>query len=106
MSEKTYFFAISIPRDEILEYTARLNSYISKLFPDKKVPCTLKPLEIRENDIIAKITMETSEKHIREFADRFFDKNYELTERENDEIEITQKEPDQAVDTEDHGLKH
>ena len=41
MSEKTYFFAISIPKDGIIEYTGKLNSYISKLFPEKKVPCTL-----------------------------------------------------------------
>ena len=106
MSEKTYFFAISIPRDEIIEYTGKLNSYISKLFPEKKYPCTLKPLEIRENDVIAKIVIEASEKHIREFADRFFDKNYELAERENGEIEIIQKESEPAIDTDDHGLIH
>ena len=32
MSEKTYFFVISIPRDQMIEYTTKLNSYISKLF--------------------------------------------------------------------------
>jgi len=106
MSEKTYFFAISIPRDEMIDYTTKLNSYISKLFPDKENPCTLKPLEVREEDVIAKIMIKASEKEIREFADRFFDKNYELTERENGEIEITQKEPDLSQETEDHGLKH
>jgi len=106
MSERTYFFAISIPRDEIIEYTAKLNSYISKLFPEKKYPCTLKPLEIREDDVIAKIIIKATEKHIKEFADRFFDKNYELTERENDEIEITQKEPDPTIDPDDQGLRH
>ncbi|MCK5391210.1 MAG: hypothetical protein KAJ31_02175 [Deltaproteobacteria bacterium] len=106
MSEKTYFFVISIPRDEIIEYTTKLNSYISKLFPEKKYPCTLKPLEIRDEDVIAKIIIKANEKHIKEFADRFFDKSYELTERENGEIEITQKEPDLSQVTEDHGLKH
>jgi len=106
MSEKTYFFVISIPRDEIIEYTTKLNSYISKLFPEKKYPCTLKPLEVRDEDVIAKIIINTTKKHIREFADRFFDKNYELIENENGETEITQKEPDPAIDTDDIGLKH
>ena len=106
MSEKSYFFIISIPTDGIIEYMTKLNSYISKLFPEKKYPCTLKPLEVRDEDIITKIIIKASEKHIREFADRFFDKNYELTENENGEIEITQKEPDPAIDTDDHGLRH
>jgi len=106
MSEKTYFFVISIPRDELIEYMTKLNSYISKLFPDKKNPFTLKPLEVKEEDVLAKVIISTSEKDIREFADRFFDKNYELTENENGEIEITQKEPDQTIDTDDYGLKH
>ena len=106
MSEKSYFFIISIPKDEMIEYMTKLNSYISKLFPEKKYPCTLKPLEVRDLDVITKIIIKASEKHIREFADRFFDKNYELTENENGEIEITQKEPDPAIDTDDHGLRH
>lgn len=106
MSEKTYFFVISIPKDELLDYTTKLNSYISKLFPEKKHPCTLKPLEVREEDMLTKVSIQAKEKDIREFADRFFDKNYELTENESGEIEITQKEPDPAIDTEDHGLRH
>lgn len=105
MSEKTYFFIISIPRDEIIEYTTKLNSYISKLF-NKQYPCTLKPLEVRDNDVIAKIIIKTTEENIRIFADRFFDKNYELIEHENGEIEITQKEPVLDINTDDHGLKH
>lgn len=105
MSEKTYFFAISIPRDEMIEYTTKLNSYISKLF-QKQYPCTLQALEVRENDVLAKIIIKTSEENIRVFADRFFDKNYELTEHQNGEIEITQKEPRLDINTDDHGLKH
>jgi len=106
MSEKSYFFIISIPKDKMIEYMTKLNSYISKLFPEKKYPCTLKPLEVRDEDVITKIIIKASEKHIREFADRFFDKNYELTENENGEIEITQNEPDPAIDTDDNGLRH
>lgn len=105
MAEKTYFFVISIPRDEMIEYTTRLNSYLSKLF-QKEYPCTLKPLEIREEDVLAKISINASEEDIIEFADRFFEKQYLLTERENGEIEITQKEPDLSNLEEDQGLKH
>ena len=106
MSEKTYFFIISIPRDESIEYTTKLNSYISKLFPDKEYPCNLQPMEVRENDILSKISIQASEEDIRHFADRFFEKNYNLTERENGEIEITQKEPSQDIDTGDDVIKH
>ncbi len=105
MTEKTYFFAISIPRDGIIEYTTKLNSYISKLF-EKQYACILKPLEVRENNVIAKIIIKTSEEKIKIFADRFFQKNYEFTQRDNDEVEITQKEPDLSQDTKDQGLKH
>lgn len=105
MDEKTYFFVISIPRDQIIEYTTKLNSYISKLF-NKEYPCTLKPLEVREKDVLAKIIIQTTEENIKIFADRFFDKKYEFTKRDDDEIEITQKDPDIERDTDDHGLKH
>ncbi len=105
MSEKTYFFVISIPRDQMIEYTTRLNSYISKLF-QKEYPCTLKPLEIRDQDVLAKISINTSEENIREFADRFFGNKYELTERDSGEVEITQKEPNLQNVEQDEGLKH
>jgi len=105
MNEKTYFFVISIPRDEMIEYATKLNSYISKLF-QKQYACTLQHLEVREKDIISKIIINTTEEDIRVFADRFFDKQYELTEREYGEIEITQKDPDLIQEDEDHGLKH
>ena len=105
MIEHTYFFAISIPRDQMIEYTTKLNSYISKLF-NKQYPCTLKPLEVRDKDVLAKIIIQTTEENIIIFADRFFGKKYELTERDGGEIEITQKDPDQNIDPEDHGLKH
>lgn len=105
MSENTYFFVISIPRDQIIEYSTKLNSYISKLL-QKQYACTLKHLEVRENAIISKIIINATEEDIKVFADRFFNKNYGLTKRDNDEIEITQKEPDLTQDTEDQGLKH
>ncbi|GJM14779.1 MAG: hypothetical protein DHS20C13_01060 [Thermodesulfobacteriota bacterium] len=105
MTEKTYFFAISIPRDEIIEYTTKLNSYISKLF-EKQHACTLKPLEVREDNVIAKIIIKTSEEKIKIFADRFFQKNYEFTQRDNDEIEITQKEPNLTNTDQNQALKH
>lgn len=105
MNEKTYFFAISIPRDEMIEYTTKLNSYISKLF-QKQNACTLQPLEVRENDVLAKIIIKTTEENIKMFADRFFDKKYELTEREDGEIEITQKEPDISDETTDDDIIH
>jgi len=105
MSEKSYFFVISIPRDQMIEYTTKLNSYISKIF-QKQNACSLKPLEVRESDVLAKIVIKTTEENIKMFADRFFDKNYDLTERDDGEIEITQKEPDLSNEKEDHGLLH
>ena len=88
MSEKNYFFVISIPRDELIEYTARLGSYISRFFPGKPDPYVLKPLEIQENNAIAKITIRATEAEIREFADSFFSSGYELRERNGGEVEI------------------
>ena len=105
MNERAYFFVISIPKDKMIEYTTKLNSYISKLF-QKEYPCTLRPLEMREEDVLSKITINATEKDIRDFADRFFDKKYEFTERDNGEIEITQKDQDLPQEDEDHGLKH
>lgn len=87
MSEKNYYFVISIPRDELIEYSTRLGSYITKFFPGRTNPYTLKPLEIQENNTIAKITIRATEAEIREFADRFFASGYELRDR-GGEIEI------------------
>jgi len=105
MDENTYFFAISIPKDQIIEYTTKLNSFISKLF-QKEHPCTLKPLEVRDEYTVAKISIKTTEENIRMFADRFFGKSYELVVRDGGEIEITQKEPDQPHETGDRGMIH
>lgn len=105
MRENTYFFVISIPRDQIIEYSTKLNSYISKLL-QKQNACTLKHLEVREDAMISKIIINATEEDIKVFADRFFNKNYELTKRDNDEIEITQKEPNLSQDSKDDGLKH
>ena len=89
----------------MIEYTTKLNSYISKIF-QKQNACSLKPLEVRESDVLAKIVINTTEENIKTFADRFFEKNYELTERDGNEIEITQKEPNLSQESEDYGLKH
>ena len=92
METKDYFFVISVPKDELLEYTRKLNSYITRVFPDKKNPYTIKPLEIGETETLAKIVINATEEEILYFADRFFGRNFELIEREKGEIEITQTE--------------
>ncbi len=88
MAEKKYFFILSIPRDEIIEYSTKLSSYISKFFPGKMNPFTLKPLAILENEAVTKISIECSEEEIRQFAGRFFEGGYELRVQESGEVEI------------------
>ncbi len=88
MSEKNYFFVISIPRDELIEYSTRLGSYISRFFPGRTNPYILKPLEMQKNNAIAKITIRATEAEIRKFADSFFSSGYELRERSGGEVEI------------------
>ncbi len=101
MAEKKYYFILSIPRDELIEYSTKLSSYISKFFPGKTNPFTLKPLTILENEAITKISIESSEEEIREFAGRFFEGGYELLEQENGEVEIvrTGSNSEPAADT-------
>jgi len=107
METKNYFFVISVPKEELLEYTRKLNSYITKLFPDKKNPYVIKPLEIGETDTLAKIVINATEKEILYFADRFFGRNFELIEREKGEIEITQTEDESPHNLhEDSVVKH
>lgn len=88
MDEKIFFFVISIPRDELIEYSTKLSSYISRFFPGKINPFTLKPLEILDNNAIIKIIIPSGEAEIREFADRFFGASYDLREHDNGEVEI------------------
>ena len=88
MDEKKYYFILSIPREELLAYSTKLSSYISKFFPGKINPFTLKPLAILENEAVTKISIECSEGEIREFAGRFFEGGYELLEQESGEVEI------------------
>jgi hypothetical protein len=88
MAEKKYYFVLSIPRGELIEYSTKLSSYISKFFPGKANPFTLKPLAILENEAVTKISIECSEKEIREFAGRFFEGGYELREHDSGEVEI------------------
>lgn len=102
MGEKNYFFVISFPKDELIDYTTKLSSYISKLFPGKTNPFTLKPLEIRDNDAVAKIIIRATEQEITDFARRFFGTGYEFREREDGEVEIVQTRPFDEED-EDRG---
>jgi len=88
MAEKKFYFILSIPRGEIIEYSTKLSSYISKFFPGKMNPFTLKPLAILENEAVTKISIECSEDEIRAFAGRFFEGGYELREQESGEVEI------------------
>lgn len=88
MAEKKYYFILSIPRGEIIEYSTKLSSYISKFFPGKMNPFTLKPLAILDNEAVTKISIECTEQEIRDFAGRFFEGGYELREQENGEVEI------------------
>ncbi len=88
MAEKKYFFILSIPREELIEYSTKLSSYISKFFPGKMNPFTLKPLAILENEAVTKISIDCSEEEIRQFAGRFFEGGYELREQESGEVEI------------------
>ena len=92
METRDYFFVISVPKDELLEYTRKLNSYLVRLFPDKKNPYVIKPLEIGDTETLAKIVINATEEEIMYFADRFFGQNFELIEREKGEIEIAQTE--------------
>ncbi len=93
MAEKKYFFILSIPRDELIEYSTKLSSYISKFFPGKMNPFTLKPLAILDNETITKISIECSEAEIREFAGRFFEGGYELRNQDSGEVEIVRTGP-------------
>jgi hypothetical protein len=98
MSKKKYYFILSIPRDELIEYSTKLSSYISKFFPGRANPFKLKPLAILENEAVTKISLECSEEEIKEFAGRFFEGGYELREQESGEVEIVRtmllEEPD------------
>jgi len=93
MAEKKYFFILSIPREELIEYSTKLSSYISKFFPGKMNPFTLKPLAILDNETITKISIECSEGEIRQFAGRFFEGGYELRSHESGEVEIVRTGP-------------
>ena len=107
METKDYFFVISVPKDELLEYTRKLNSYLLRLFPDKQNPYVIKPLEIGDTETLAKIVINATEDEILYFADRFFGRNFELKEREKGEIEITQTEEEiQQAPSDESVIKH
>lgn len=107
METRDYFFVISVPKEELLEYTRKLNSYLLRLFPDKKNPYVIKPLEIGEAETLAKIVINATEEEILYFADRFFGQNFKLIEREKGEIEITQSEVEfEQPSTDEDVVKH
>jgi hypothetical protein len=91
MTEKKYFFVVSIPNEEMIEYMTRLNSYISRQFPGKTNPYTLKPLGTLDNQTIAKVTIVTTRKEIIRFADSMFGSEYVFVEREGEEVEIVRE---------------
>ncbi len=91
MAERKYFFVISIPNDEMIEYMTRLNSFIFRNFPGKTNPYMLKPLGILDNQTLAKVTIETTREQILRFAEGMFGSAYEFIEREGGEVEIVRQ---------------
>ncbi|NIP37499.1 MAG: hypothetical protein GWM89_00235 [Candidatus Dadabacteria bacterium] len=92
MDEKNYYFIISIPKDNHIEYVTQLNSLILKLFPGKKNPYTIRPLEIRDNDTLSKVTINTTESKIVKFSQTLFGNDYMFIEQNNGDVEIVRKD--------------
>ncbi len=90
--EKNYFFIISVPKEEHIEFITKLNSFILKLFPDKKNPYTIRPLEIRDSDTLSKVTIKTTEEKILNFSQALFGTDFEFTEHDNGDVEIVRKD--------------
>ena len=91
MKTNNYFFYISIPKDGHIEYMTRLNSFILKLFPGKTNPYIIRPMEIKDEATISKVTINTTEYEIEKFALKFFGNNYKMVQHENGEFEIAKK---------------
>ena len=96
MNTNNYFFYISIPKDEHIEYLTRLNSFILKLFPGKTNPYVIRPMEIKDNVTISKITINTTENEIQEFALKLFGEDYEIIKQVNGDYEIARKQYEPA----------
>ena len=90
--KKDYFFIVSIPKDNHIEFVTQLNSFILKQFPNEKNPYTIRPLEIRDNDTLSKVTINTTENKIIEFAESLFGSEYMLIEQTGGDIEIVRKD--------------
>lgn len=93
--EKNYFFVISVPKEEHIEFITQLNSFILKLFPDTNNTHTIRPLEIRENDTLSKVMIKTTEEKIINFSKTLFGTDYEFIERPSGEVEIVRKDSEQ-----------
>jgi len=104
--EKSYFFIISIPKDEHIEFITQLNSFILKLFPDKMNPYTIKPLEIRDTDILSKVTIKTTEKKILKFSESLFGTDFQFIERYDGDVEIVRKDSLQFVLEDENTTRH
>lgn len=91
MKKNNYFFYISIPKEGHIEHLTRLNSFILKLFPGKTNPYIIKPMEIKDDVTISKVTINTTENEIEEFAAKLFGNDYELVRHENGDFEIAKK---------------
>ncbi len=92
MNEKIYYFIVSIPKESHIEFVTKLNSFILKQFPGKNNPYTIRPLEIRDNDTLSKVTIKTTEENITRFSDSLFGKDYLFLVQNNNEIEIVRKD--------------
>lgn len=90
--EKTYFFIISIPKDNHIEYLTQLNSFILKLFPNKKNPYSIRPMEIRETDTLSRVTIKTTEEQILNFSKNLFGSDFQFLEHNSGDIEIIRKD--------------
>ncbi len=90
--EKNYFFIISVPKEEHIEFITKLNSFILKLFPDKTNPYRIKPLEIRDTDSLSKVIIKTTEEKIMKYSQALFGTDFQLIEHDNGDVEIVRKD--------------
>lgn len=91
MNTNNYFFYLHIPKDHHIEYVTKLNSFIIKLFPEKPNPYVIRPMEIKDNFTISKVTINAKETEIVKFAKRFFGSDFEFVQHKNGDIEIIKK---------------
>lgn len=88
MLTNNYYFYISIPNEGHIEYLTKLNSFIHKYFPGRVNPYLIRPLEIKDNITVSKISIISTESEIVEFASRLFGNNYRLIRHDSGDIEI------------------